>query len=52
MRDDDVALLADYVGLTDVTLRRRAEPERGLYIAESEKVIRRRSRRAIARGRY
>lgn len=33
--------LSDYVGLTDVVLRRRAEPERGLYIAESEKVIRR-----------
>lgn len=33
--------LSDYVGLTDVALRRRAEPERGLYIAESEKVIRR-----------
>ena len=33
--------LADYVQLTDVALRRRAEPERGLYIAESEKVIRR-----------
>ncbi len=37
---DDPALL-DYVGLTDVALRRRSEPERGLYIAESEKVIRR-----------
>lgn len=33
--------LVDYVGLTDVALRRRTEPERGLYIAESEKVIRR-----------
>lgn len=33
--------LADYVGLTDVALRRRLEPERGLYLAESEKVIRR-----------
>lgn len=33
--------LEDYVGLTDVALRRRTEPERGLYIAESEKVIRR-----------
>jgi tRNA G18 (ribose-2'-O)-methylase SpoU len=33
--------LIDYVGLTDVALRRRTEPERGLYIAESEKVIRR-----------
>ncbi|MFM6849773.1 MAG: TrmH family RNA methyltransferase [Terrabacter sp.] len=33
--------LADYVALTDVVLRRRKEPERGLYIAESQKVIRR-----------
>lgn len=33
--------LTDYVGLTDVALRRRTEPERGLYVAESEKVIRR-----------
>lgn len=33
--------LLDYVGLTDVALRRRTEPQRGLYIAESEKVIRR-----------
>ncbi len=38
--------LADYVCLTDVALRRRTEPERGLYIAESEKVI----RRALAAG--
>jgi tRNA G18 (ribose-2'-O)-methylase SpoU len=37
--DDD--RLRDYVRLTDVALRRRTEPERGLYIAESEKVIRR-----------
>ncbi|HRW17251.1 MAG TPA: RNA methyltransferase [Dermatophilaceae bacterium] len=33
--------LADYVSLTDVALRRRLEPEGGLYVAESEKVIRR-----------
>jgi len=33
--------LADYVSLTDVVLRRRHEPEKGLYIAESQKVIRR-----------
>lgn len=33
--------LRDYVGLTDVALRRRLEPAGGLYIAESEKVIRR-----------
>ena len=38
--------LADYVALTDVALRRRTEPERGLYIAESQKVI----RRALAAG--
>ncbi len=38
--------LSDYVGLTDVALRRRFEPEHGLYIAESEKVI----RRALAAG--
>lgn len=31
----------DYFKLTDVALRRRLEPEHGLYIAESEKVIRR-----------
>jgi tRNA G18 (ribose-2'-O)-methylase SpoU len=42
---DDERLL-DYVGLTDVALRRRTEPERGLYIAEPEKVI----RRALAAG--
>lgn len=33
--------LADYVGLTDVVLRSRHEPEKGLYIAESAGVIRR-----------
>ncbi len=33
------------MSLTDVALRRRTEPERGLYIAESQKVI----RRALAR---
>jgi tRNA G18 (ribose-2'-O)-methylase SpoU len=33
--------LVDYVGLTDVALRTRIEPESGLYLAESEKVIRR-----------
>ena len=31
--------LADYRDLTDVALRKRLEPERGLYIAESAKVI-------------
>jgi tRNA G18 (ribose-2'-O)-methylase SpoU len=44
-RADDERL-ADYVALTDVALRRRTEPESGLYIAESEKVI----RRALAAG--
>jgi tRNA G18 (ribose-2'-O)-methylase SpoU len=33
--------LVDYVGLTDVARRSRIEPEAGLYLAESEKVIRR-----------
>jgi tRNA G18 (ribose-2'-O)-methylase SpoU len=33
--------LTDYVGLTDVALRTRIEPASGLYLAESEKVIRR-----------
>lgn len=33
--------LEDYVRLTDVALRRKIEPEGGLYIAESPKVIRR-----------
>lgn len=31
----------DYFDLTDMALRRVLEPERGLYLAESEKVIRR-----------
>ena len=35
------ARLSDYVGLTDVALRRRKEPAEGLFIAEGEKVIRR-----------
>lgn len=38
--------LRDYVGLTDVALRRLLEPAGGLYLAESEKVI----RRAVAAG--
>ena len=33
--------LADYVDLRDVQLRRRLETERGLFIAEGEKVVRR-----------
>ncbi|MGK7223895.1 TrmH family RNA methyltransferase [Kocuria flava] len=36
----------DYARLTDVRLRRRIEPERGMYIAESSKVL----RRALAAG--
>ena len=33
--------VADYTSLTDVALRRKIEPERGLYLAESAKVLRR-----------
>lgn len=33
--------IADYVGLTDVQLRRRLEPAGGMFIAEGEKVIER-----------
>jgi tRNA G18 (ribose-2'-O)-methylase SpoU len=40
------ARLADYVGLTDVRLRRSLETAHGLFVAEGEKVI----RRAIAAG--
>src|SRR5471030_1584159 len=32
--------VSDYFTLTDVALRTKVEPERGLYLAESEKVIR------------
>jgi tRNA G18 (ribose-2'-O)-methylase SpoU len=39
-RADDERL-SDYAGLTDVALRSRREPELGLYLAESDKVIRR-----------
>ncbi len=38
--------LVDYLRLTDAVLRTRVEPARGLFIAESEKVI----RRAVAAG--
>ena len=38
--------LADYTRLTDVALRRRLETQRGLYMAESSKVI----TRAVAAG--
>lgn len=33
--------LADYLSLTDVVLRSRSEPERGLFVAESAEVLRR-----------
>ena len=46
VRDAASDTVADYARLTDVTLRSANEPERGLYIAESAKVI----RRAIAAG--
>ncbi|RCS62256.1 TrmH family RNA methyltransferase [Microbacterium sp. JB110] len=36
---EDSELLADYRSLTDVALRRRLEPEHGLYMAESAKVL-------------
>ncbi|AJM77690.1 TrmH family RNA methyltransferase [Rathayibacter toxicus] len=39
VEDLDHPLLADYYRLTDVALRRVREPEGGLYIAESSKVI-------------
>ncbi len=38
--------LVDYRSLTDVALRRKVEPEHGLFIAEGEKVV----RRAVAAG--
>jgi tRNA G18 (ribose-2'-O)-methylase SpoU len=38
--------VADYTSLTDMALRRTREPAEGLYLAESEKVI----RRALAAG--
>lgn len=42
----DAGTLPEYSRLTDVRLRRKLEPERGLYMAESIKVI----RRALAAG--
>lgn len=39
--DPSDARLSDYVGLTDVALRSRSEPEKGLFIAESTSVIER-----------
>lgn len=38
--------VADYVSLSDAALRQRTDPQRGLYIAESSKVL----RRALAAG--
>ncbi|QTX04740.1 TrmH family RNA methyltransferase [Agromyces archimandritae] len=46
VRDTAGEEVADYARLTDVALRQTLEPERGLYIAESAKVI----RRALAAG--
>lgn len=46
VRAADDPRLSDYRDLTDVALRRRIEPEGGLYIAESAKVI----ARALAAG--
>ncbi|WP_226082267.1 TrmH family RNA methyltransferase [Mycetocola spongiae] len=43
---DDLESLTDYSRLTDVALRKVSEPEGGLYIAESSKVI----GRALAAG--
>ena len=39
-------LVSDYVGLTDVALRRVSEPQGGLFVAEGDTVI----RRALAAG--
>lgn len=44
--DPDDPRLRDYVHLTDLELRKRTEPEEGLFIAEGDKVI----RRAITAG--
>ncbi|MFR9799325.1 TrmH family RNA methyltransferase [Streptomyces sp. MS06] len=44
--DPDDPRLRDYTDLTDVELRRRREPDEGLFIAEGQKVI----RRALAAG--
>jgi tRNA G18 (ribose-2'-O)-methylase SpoU len=46
VEDPDDERVADYTRLTDVALRARHEPSKGLYIAESSTVI----RRAIAAG--
>lgn len=41
LNDSTAPELADYVGMTDVALRRKLETDTGLYIAESAKVIER-----------
>lgn len=41
VEDPDDARLLDYVGLTDMARRSRLEPERGLFLAEGELVLRR-----------
>lgn len=46
VRDPGDPLVHEYVGLTDMALRTRREPAEGLYLAESDKVI----RRALAAG--
>ena len=46
LTDPDDDAVADYTRLTDVVLRSRHEPEKGMYIAESSTVI----RRAVAAG--
>ena len=46
MHDAHDPRVHEYVGLTDMALRTRREPAEGLYLAESDKVI----RRALAAG--
>ena len=41
LHDADDPRVSDYTSLTDTALRRRREPEEGMYIAESSKVLRR-----------
>lgn len=44
--------LEAYVSLTEVQLRNRLEPEKGIFIAESEKVIVRALDAAMNRSRF
>ncbi|NCD19906.1 MAG: RNA methyltransferase [Actinobacteria bacterium] len=46
LSDPDDPRVVEYTNLTDVALRTRVEPERGVYIAESSAVM----RRAVAAG--